>query len=372
MTKIEIERIGKNHVYLNLGPQHPSTHGVLRVGLVLDGEVVVQAQPDIGYLHRSMEKNAEHMTYIMFIIECDRMDYVSAMSNEMAYVHPVEKMLECEVPLRGQYLRVIMLELQRVASHLLFFGTYGVDIGAITPFIWSFREREKILDLFEAVSGGRLLYHYLRIGGVVSDLPEGWVGACRDFLTEMRGRLDEYNDLLTENPIFKDRLIGTGIIPRDVAIAYGLSGPVLRGSGVDFDIRRDDTYLVYDKLKFEVPVGTRGDCYDRYLVRMKEIVQSLNLVEQCLDVLPPGPIRARVPLRMKPPKGEWYARVEASRGEHGFYLNSNGTSTIYRMKVRSPSFSNLSVLEKILPGMKLADTVAMIGSLDITLGDVDR
>ncbi len=357
---------------LNLGPQHPSTHGVLRVVLKIDGEVITAAQPDVGYLHRGTEKLAENRTYPQMLVISDRWDYLSAMSNNLIWCLAVEKLLQIEVPLRGDYLRVIMVELNRIASHLVFFGTYGIDIGAYTPFLHAFREREKILDLFEEVSGARMTYNYIRIGGVMADLPEDWIGKCRSFLEWIKPRFVEYDILLTENPIFKDRTQNIGIISKEDAISYAITGPNLRGCGISFDLRKDEPYCHYQDFKFDVPTGKQGDCWDRYWVRIQEMKESVKIVEQALDHLPTGVPNAKVPRIIRPPVGESYAQLEAPRGVLGIYCLSAGEDKPYRVHVRAPSFINLTILQKILVGMKLADVVAILGSIDIVLGEVDR
>ncbi len=359
-------------MYLNMGPQHPSTHGVLRIGLEIDGEVVIKGTPDIGYLHRGMEKIAESSTYIKYVVMLDRTDYPCALTNEMAYILPVEKLLGCEVPARAQFIRTITMELNRIASHLLFFGTFGVDMGAITPINYAFRERELILDLLDDLSGQRLLYHYFRIGGVYRDLPQGWTERAMKFVKWMRDRLVEYDRLLSTNAIFIDRLRGVGIVSREDALAWGFTGPNMRASGVKFDLRKDEPYCAYQGLDFEVPTGKHGDCLDRYTMRMEEMYESTRIIEQAIAKLPEGEIRTKVPMRVKLPKGEWYGRVAGARGEHGCYIVSDGGASPYRLKIRAPSFSNLQILEKMLVGCKIADVVAIIGSVDISLGDVDR
>ncbi len=364
---------------LNMGPQHPSTHGVLRLELVVDGEIIVDVIPHIGYLHRCFEKHAEQMTnYQQVIPYTDRMDYVAAMGNELAYVLAVEKLMGLEVPERVQYIRVIMAELQRIASHLLAIGTYGLDLGAFTPFLWCFREREKILDMFEITCGARLLYNYIWIGGVSHDLPSEFGKKLKDFLKTFPKALKEINDLLTFNKIFIDRTANVGVLPADVAINYGCSGPMLRGSGVKFDLRKNEPYLVYDRFEFDIPVGegkmgTVGDCWDRYYVRVREMEESLKIIEQAWEQIPSGDVHAAIPKKVRPPQGEVYFRTENPRGEIGFYIISDGhSSSPFRVKARAPSFVNLSVLPEISRGYMIADLVAILGSVDIVLGEVDR
>ena len=359
-------------MYLNMGPQHPSTHGVLRLGIKMEGEVIVEAIPDVGYLHRGTEKLTETKDYSQIIHLTDRMDYIAAMNNNAGYVMAVEKLMEQEVPERAEFIRVIVCELNRIASHLLFFGTYGVDMGAVTPFLYGFREREPILDLFEKVCGARLTYSYMRIGGVAEDLPAGFVEECTDFLKYFRVKLDEYDDLLTYNPIFMDRTQGIGVMSAEQAVAYGITGPMLRASGVPYDLRKDEPYSVYDRFDFEVPVTQNGDCWDRYYVRMREMRESCRIVEQALDQLPPGPHQAKTPRIIKPQKGEVYVEIENPRGQLGYYLVSQGEPSPYRLHVRGPSFINLQVLPDLLRGLKIGDVVAILGSVDIVLGEVDR
>jgi len=359
-------------MYLNMGPQHPSTHGVLRLGIKMEGEVIVEAVPDVGYLHRGTEKLTESKDYSQIIHLTDRMDYIAAMNNNAGYVMAVEKLMGQEVPERAEFIRVIMCELNRIASHLLFFGTYGVDMGAVTPFLYGFREREPILDLFEKVCGARLTYSYMRIGGVAEDLPAGFVEECTEFLKYFRVKLEEYDDLLTYNPIFMDRTQGIGVMSAEQAVAYGITGPMLRASGVPYDLRKDEPYSIYDRFDFEVPVTQNGDCWDRYYVRMREMRESCRIVEQALDQLPPGPHQAKTPRIIKPQKGEAYVEIENPRGQLGYYLVSQGEPSPYRLHVRGPSFINLQVLPDLLKGLKIGDVVAILGSVDIVLGEVDR
>ena len=359
-------------MYLNMGPQHPSTHGVLRLGIKMEGEVIVEAIPDVGYLHRGTEKLTETKDYSQIVHLTDRMDYIAAMNNNAGYVMAVEKLMEQEVPERAEFIRVIVCELNRIASHLLFFGTYGVDMGAVTPFLYGFREREPILDLFEKLCGARLTYSYMRIGGVAEDLPAGFVEECTDFLKYFRVKLDEYDDLLTYNPIFMDRTQGIGVMSAEQAVAYGITGPMLRASGLPYDLRKDEPYSVYDRFDFEVPVTQNGDCWDRYYVRMQEMRESCRIVEQALDQLPPGPHQAKTPRIIKPQRGEAYVEIENPRGQLGYYLVSQGEPSPYRLHVRGPSFINLQVLPDLLKGLKIGDVVAILGSVDIVLGEVDR
>ncbi|HZY11109.1 MAG TPA: NADH-quinone oxidoreductase subunit D [Bacteroidota bacterium] len=363
---------------INMGPQHPSTHGVLRLELVVDGEIIVDVVPHIGYLHRCFEKHAEAMTnYQQVIPYCDRMDYIASMNMDWAYALACEKLLSIKIPERVEYIRVIMGELQRIASHLIAIGTYGLDVGAFTPFLFCFRDRERILDLFEITCGARLLYNYIWVGGVSHDLPSGFIDKAKAFCKYFRPTVKELNDLLSYNEIFIKRTANIGILPADVAIAYGCSGPMLRGSGVNFDLRRDDPYSIYDRFTWEVQIGkglmgTVGDCWDRYMVRVWEMEQSLNIIEQALEQIPEGDVMSAIPKRIRPNPGEVYVRSESPRGEIGFYIISDGSASPYRVKARSPAFVNLSVCPEICKGYMIADIVAIIGSVDIVLGEVDR
>ncbi|MDA8130481.1 MAG: NADH-quinone oxidoreductase subunit D [Elusimicrobia bacterium] len=378
MTTAETTALKADQMFINFGPQHPSTHGVLRIALTVEGEVVVKADPDVGYLHRGIEKLFEARTYPQGLILTDRLDYISSMHNNLGYVLAAEKLAGIEVPQRAQYIRVLTAELNRIASHLLFFGTFGVDMGAFTPFLYAFREREMILDLFENLSGARLLYSYMRVGGVAADLPEGWTAKCREFVKFFKPRLKDYDTLLSYNPIFRDRTVTVGCISAGKAVSWGLSGPNLRASGLAYDARKNDPYCVYDKMDFTVPTAKTGSCWDRYYCRMLEMAQSAEMVTQCLDALEGadlkgGEIMAKGVAKMfKAPAGQAYAHVEASRGDLGFYAVSTGGMSPYRMHVRGPSFINVAILQEILVGCKIADVVAILGSLDIVLGEVDR
>jgi NADH-quinone oxidoreductase subunit D len=362
---------------LNMGPQHPSTHGVLRLELVLDGELIEDVIPHIGYLHRCFEKHSEAMTYPQVIPYTDRMDYLASMYNEFGYAVAMERLMNIEVPERVQYIRVIMGEFQRIASHLVALGTYGADIGAFTPFLFCFRDREKILNLFEITCGARLLYNYIWIGGVSHDLHPDFIRLAREFIKEFKPNLKELNDLLTFNQIFIDRTANVGILPAETAINYGVTGPNLRASGVNWDLRRNDSYSIYDKFDFEIPIGkgekgTTGDCWDRYYMRVREMEESLKIIEQALDLIPEGDVSSAIPRRVKPPVGQIYARVENPRGELGYFIISDGSVNPYRIKVRAPSFVNLEVLGELCKGHLVADVVAILGSIDIVLGEVDR
>jgi NADH-quinone oxidoreductase subunit D len=358
---------------LNMGPQHPSTHGVLRLIVTLDGENVVDVQPDIGYLHSSVEKMMEARTYLQNIALVDRgMDYLSAMANEEVWVLATERLAKIEVPERARYIRTIMLELQRISSHLIWVGTFGIDLGAFTAFLWAMRERERIMDLFESSTGGRLHHVYFRIGGVNEDLPEGWTHHCLEFCDYFTDRLPEYDDLLTGNPIFLARTQGVGVLAKEKAIAMGASGPVARASGLDYDVRKAHPYEMYDRMEFDIPVRSEGDCFARYLVRMEEMRQSIRIIRQCIEQLPVGEIRSKVQVALKVPKGEVYARTESPRGDLGIYLVADGSDKPYRVKIRAPAFSNLYALTEMMRGWKVADVIAILGSIDIVLSDVDR
>ena len=377
MTAVE-PFLKTDEMLVNMGPQHPSTHGVLRVVIRTDGEVVRSATPHIGYLHRCKEKCGEAVTYPQFIPYTDRMDYLAAMSNNFAFCWAVEKLGDIESTPRAEHIRVIVGELQRIASHLVAFGTYGLDLGAFTPFLYAFRERERILDIFERLCGARLTYSYGRIGGVMRDMDEKSLQMTRDFIDMFDEKWDEYNALLTNNEIFIKRTANVGVLPADMAIAYGVTGPMLRGSGVKYDIRKDDPYSIYPQFEFDVPVGrglmgTVGDCWDRYWVRMQEMKESSRIIRQALETLPDGPfMNPKVKKVIKPPWGEVYFRAENPRGELAFYIVSVGEKKPYRCRVRGPSFCNLSVLGEISRGALIADIVAIIGSIDIVLGEVDR
>jgi len=357
---------------VNMGPQHPSTHGVFRAVLSMDGEVVESVDSRIGYLHRGIEKICESRTYPQIIPLTDRLDYLSAMSNNMAFCMAVEKLMAVQLPERAILLRMIIAELQRIASHLVFIGCFGLDTGAITVFLYTFREREYIMNLFEKLCGARLIYNYMRVGGVSQDLPEGFEKETLEFCKIMEEKIEEYNNLFTENYIFKIRSQGVGVISRQTALSYALSGPVGRGSGVDYDVRKSDPYLWYDKVDFKVALFENGDCFDRYMVRVVEVKESIKIIRQCLGMLQSGPVIAKVPKLLKPPAGEVYAHIENPRGDLGVYLVSDGSLNPYRVKFRAPSFVNLSVFSKAAGHQKIADLVVTLGSIDPVFGEVDR
>lgn len=367
-----------DEMLLNMGPQHPSTHGVLRVVVRTDGEIVRHASPRIGYLHRCKEKYAEVLTYPQYIPYTDRMDYLAAMSNNFAFCWAVEKLGGIATTERAEYVRVIVNELQRIASHLVAFGTYGLDLGAFTPFLYSFRERERVLDIFERICGARLTYSYGRIGGVMRDMDAEALDMTSRFIDDFESKWDEYNALLSNNEIFVKRTANVGVLPAALAIAYGCCGPTLRGSGVEYDIRKAEPYSVYDRFQFEVPVGhglmgAVGDCWDRYWVRMAEMKESVHIIRQAMAGMPDGPVmNPKVGKIIKPPFGEVYFRAENPRGEYGFYIVSVGEKKPFRCRVRGPSFCNLSVMTEIARDALIADIVAIIGSIDIVLGEVDR
>jgi NADH-quinone oxidoreductase subunit D len=361
-----------NELVLNMGPQHPSTHGVLRVILKLDGEKINGTECVIGYLHRGVEKIGEHRTYTQFAPYTDRMDYVAAVSNGMGYCEAVEKLLNVEAPPRAQYIRVIMAELQRIASHQVWLGTHALDIGAMTPLFYTFRDREEILKIFEKYCGARLTTHAFRIGGCQYETYDGFEKEVLRFCDFVEPKIGEYEALLTTNRIWVERTKGVGILNGADCKALGVTGPVLRAAGVKWDLRKAQPYEAYAKFDFEVPVGDNGDTYDRYLVRVREMYQSLRIIRQAVEGLPAGPIMAKVPKIIKPPVGEIYHSIEAPKGELGYFLVSDGSTQPYRTRIRPPSFVNLQGLDKMVRGLLVADVVAVIGTLDIVLGEVDR
>lgn len=385
------------YMTINMGPQHPATHGVLRLLLELDGEIIVKAEPHIGYLHRGVEKLSESLTYPQALTMTDRLDYTSALSNNLAYCLAVEKLLDIEIPKRAQYLRVLFAELQRIAAHLLWVATHALDIGAMTLLFYAFRERETILETLELVTGARLTPSFIRIGGLAGDIPDTFLPRVKEFVEDFPNRVDDYETLLTENIIWKKRTQNISPMSGKECINYGVTGPVLRAAGVYYDVRKAYPYSSYEDFDFEIPLGTKGDVYDRYLVRLKEMRQSTRIVKQAAEKLPDGPIAADAPRIVppakeevgkdiaalirhfkimaegfKPPKGEVYASVESSKGELGFYIISDGSNKPFRMKIRPPSFVNLGALPKMIVGQMVADVVAAIGSIDIVLGEIDR
>lgn len=371
---------GMRLVTLNMGPQHPATHGVLRLKVTLEGEVIRDCEPVLGYLHRGVEKLFEDGSYLQAIPMTDRLDYLAAMHNNYALCHSVETLMGAQVPERAQYIRAMTTEVQRVASHLLWFGAFGLDLGAITPFWWAVREREGAIALLERLSGARLTYNWFRVGGVKNDLPPGWLDECSRYIGYMRERLQEYENLWTDNDIVKLRTVGVGVLTKEQAKNYGCSGPMARGSGVDWDLRRDEPFNpVYQKINWKPVVLKEGDCYARMRVRMLEMHQSLDMLEQMIAQFPTGgeyisPEIGEGPRqhRLKPPVGEVYAAVEGARGEYGCYIVSDGTNRPYRFKWRAPTLSNLMPLAEITRGAKIPDLIVTLGSVDIVLGDLDR
>lgn len=364
---------GVNELKINVGPQHPSTHGVFRVTLTLDSETILDAEPAMGYLHRGIEKLNEQRTYEQCIPLTDRLDYVAAFLMNFGYCVAVERLAGIEVPERAEYLRVIMGELTRICSHLVAVGTFAADIGTwFTPFMYCFREREKVLDLFEMTFGARLTHSYGRVGGVSEDIKPEFIPGCKKWMDEFPRLLDELEELLTNNEVLLMRTKGVGVLPPEAAINYSISGPNLRASSVYYDIRKTIPYSLYDRFEFDIPLGKNGDVFDRYWVRIQEMRQSLRIVEQALKQLPKGPVMATMHGVLRLPPGEYYSAIESARGELGYYIVSDGSAHPWRFKVRSPSFINLGVLKELLIGWKVADLIAILGSIDIVLGEVDR
>jgi NADH:ubiquinone oxidoreductase subunit D len=371
-AEVEVIEEGKE-LTLNMGPQHPSTHGVFRLIMQLDGETVMGVKPVMGYLHRSTEKLGEARTYVQGVTLTDRMDYLAPMSNNLAYALAIEKLAALEVPERAEYIRVIVTEMNRIASHLVAIGTFGADVGTwFTPLIYTFRERETILDLFAQCAGVRMNPSYIRFGGVARDLNADFVERAKRLMDIMPKRIDEYESLLTSNEIFCARTQGIGMLPPDMARANSITGPILRASGIAYDVRKAEPYGIFDRFNFDIPVRYNGDCYDRYMIRVAEMRESVKIVSQALDALPAGDIRGRLPKNLRPGKGAAYARIESPKGELGFYLVSEGGLSPYRYKVRAPSFINLTCLGELTVGHKVADAVVILGSFDIVMGEVDR
>ena len=386
-NKLKVENLRSEEMIINLGPQHPSTHGVLRLEVLMDGEIVKEVVPHIGYLHRCFEKHGENLPYNQVIPFVDRLDYVASMNSEHAYAMGVERMLgiEQQIPKRVEYIRVLVAELNRIASHFIAIGTYGMDIGAFSPFFWLMRDREHILRLLEWASGARLLYNYIWIGGLFYDLPVGFEDRCREYVSYIKPKIQELNTVLIENRIFVERTANVGVLPLDLAINCGVTGPMLRGSGLRFDLRKVDGYSVYPELDFEIPIGEgkmgkTGDCWDRTYVRVEEIYESLKIIEQCLDKLSTEHKRTRdfdpqalVPKKIRPKAQDLYVRAEIPKGELGFFFRADGKSDIpFRCKCRSCSFVNLSVLQEIAKGVLIADLIAILGTIDVVMGEVDR
>lgn len=366
---------------VNMGPQHPATHGVMRILVRADGELCTGAQPHLGYLHRCAEKIGESVEWLQFLPYTDRYDYLAAMNNNLSYSLAVEKLMGLEIPRRAMMIRTICAELNRIGSHLVAFGTYGLDLGAFTPFLYMFREREWMMSLFEKICGARLTYSFIRIGGIFNDAPPGWLSEVDRFCDVFDEKWQEYCDLLMVNHLFVKRTADIGVIPADMAIDFGLTGPMLRGSGVDWDLRRDEPYELYAEIcadkAFEIPLGsgergTLGDCWDRVYVRVMEMRESIKIVRWCLKNIEPGPIIADIPKTLRVPNGECYVGIENPRGELGHYVASDGGKVPLRVRVRAPSFVNLAILEEVMAGNLLADAVAIIGSTDIVVGETDR
>jgi NADH-quinone oxidoreductase subunit D len=386
-NKFKVKDLRSEEMIINLGPQHPSTHGVLRLEVVSDGEIIKEVVPHIGYLHRCFEKHAEHLPFNQIIPFVDRMDYVASMNSEHAYVMGVERMLGMadQIPKRVEYIRVLVAELNRIASHFIAIGTYGMDIGAFTPFFWVMRDREHILRLLEWICGSRLLYNYIWVGGLFYDLPVGFEDRCKEFITYLKPKLKELDSILIDNKIFIERTANVGVLPLDLAINYGVTGPMLRASGLRFDLRRVDAYSVYPEIDFDVPIGEGkmgklGDCWDRTWVRMQEVYESVKIIEQCLEKLTKEHTRTKefdpqaiVPKKIRPRAQDFYCRAENPKGELGFFFRTDGRNDVpLRCKARGPSFVNLSVLPEITKGVLLADLIAIVGSLDVVMGEVDR
>lgn len=372
-----MSQLNTEELVLNMGPQHPSTHGVLRLEIKLEGELIKDVIPHIGYLHRCFEKHAEAMTYPQVVPYTDRMDYLASMYNNFGYAVAVERLLGIEVPERVEYIRVIMGELQRIASHLVAVGTYGIDIGAFTPFLYCFKDRENILKLFEITCGARLLYNYIWIGGLSHDIHPDFVRLTKEFLESFKPNIKELNNLLSFNKIFIERTANVGILPAETAINFGITGPNLRASGVEFDIRKNDPYSIYDRFDFDIPIGkgeqgTVGDSWDRYYMRVLEMEQSVRIIEQAIDNIPEGDVQSAIPKRIKPPIGTIYTRVENPKGELGYFIISDGSLNPFRVKVRAPSFVNLSIMGELCQNHLIADVIAILGSIDIVLGEIDR
>lgn len=357
---------------LNVGPQHPSTHGVLRLVVKIDGETIVEAKPVIGYLHRGTEKLAEDLNYTQIIPYTDRMDYLSAMTNNYAIVHATETLMGLEIPERAEFLRVIVMELNRIASHLVWMGTYLLDIGAMSPFLYAFRDREEIINLFNELCGARLTYNYMRVGGVKWDAPPGWIEKVGTFVQYMKKQMAEYHGLISGNEIFIQRTRGIGRYDQETAIQYALSGANLRVTGVKWDLRKNQPYSIYDRFEFDVPVGETGDLYEKYHCRMQEIVESLKILEQAVEQFPEsGPTMGKVPRVLRVPEGEVYVGIESPRGELGCHIVSKGKDKPWRLKFRRPSFYNLQILPTLLQGENISNLVAILGGIDIVLGEVD-
>ena len=366
------EHVDAVDLMINMGPQHPSTHGVFRLVIWVDGERIVRCEPHIGYLHRGSEKICESEHYNQIITLFDRLDYVGNLNNELAFCLASEKIMDIVIPERAEYIRVILCELNRIASHMLFYGVYGLDAGAMTPMLYAFRERERVQEFFESVTGARLMHNYIRIGGVKEDLPADFLGHLKNLLDDLKKGIDECDQLLSQNEMFLARTKGVGILSGADAVDFGVTGPTLRASGVAEDVRVTDSYSIYDRFDFGIPVGTYGDCWDRFYVRVEEMRESVKIIEQAMDVIPEGDVFARVRRIIRPPIGEVFVRTESPRGDLAVFLVSDGTDTPYRVKVRAPSFANLQALKHMLRSAYLADAVLILGSIDVIMGEVDR
>jgi len=371
-TARETDVEGTQEYFLNMGPQHPSTHGVLKLVVRLDGETVIEVVPHLGFIHRAIEKMGENETFVQYIHLTDRMDYLSSHINNLCVCMAIEKAMGIGVPERGEYIRVMVSELQRIQSHLLWWGAFGMDLGAVSAFLYGFKEREKITLLFEELCGARLTMNYFRPGGSQADVPENFLSRVKDIVEDMKFTLDEFDVLLSNNLIMRERTKGVGILSREKAVGYGCSGPVARASGVDFDVRRHQPYSVYDRFQFDSPLGKHGDCYDRYLVRMEEMRQSLRILEQAMASFPGGQYRSKEKASYKVAAGSYFAAVETARGMHATYMVSDNSFKPYRIKSRSPGFSNLSALNEMAAGGKIADLVAILSTLDLIIPDIDR
>tara|TARA_Y100000588_G_scaffold61337_2_gene60578 strand:- start:1194 stop:2318 length:1125 start_codon:yes stop_codon:yes gene_type:complete len=357
---------------INMGPQHPSTHGVFRLVIWVDGERIIKSEPHVGYLHRGSEKISESERYNQIVTLFDRLDYVGNLNNELAFCLAVEKLMGITVPERAEYIRVILCELNRIASHMLFYGVYGLDSGAMTPMLYGFRERERIQDLFQRITGARMMHNYIRIGGIKEDLPTDFDSRIGILLDDLKRGVDECDQLLSGNEMFLARTKNVGILDAADAVDYGVSGPTLRASGVAEDVRVTDSYSIYDRFDFGIPLGTKGDCWDRYYVRVEEMRESIKIIENAMRDMPNGDILAKVRRIARPPKGEAFVRTESPRGDLGVFVVSDGSDMPYRVKVRAPSFANLQALQLMLEGAYLADAVLILGSIDIIMGEVDR
>ncbi|MDQ3987245.1 MAG: NADH-quinone oxidoreductase subunit D [Actinomycetota bacterium] len=372
VEEISEGRLATQEMILNVGPQHPATHGVFRLLATIDGEKLVHAEPIIGYMHRGYEKLVEARDYRQITNLVSRMDWLSGINNELPLAIAVETLMELEVPPRAQYLRVIMCEMNRILNHLMFFASFGAELGAITPTFYAFREREDIQFAMEMATGGRMHFGYFRPGGLKEDVPRGFIDQALKGVRQVMAHLDDYENLLIGNEIFKQRTVNVGVLPKDVAFSYGVSGPIARGSDIDFDVRKDEPYLVYDHFDFDVPSAPNGDCFDRFWVLVHEVVESAKIVEQAVEGLPSGPVVGKVPRVVQAPKGEVYVRCENSLGELGMYLVSDGDRRPYRLKIRTPSYSNVSALPYVLENTYVADMIAILGSFFFVLGDIDR